>query len=647
MNEHLPEFSKITVDFLEQIYLRQLDNVVKYNDLIASLDLSTLNYQNCLADGLKQDSETVLEDVLLDLDQLHPDKDIRDKSVELGIQIQTFMVEQNMRRDVFKVIDHYYNNQYQQEKNILSPEQNKFVTQAYNNYCNLGLNLPDEQYNRVKEIKKQLGVNSSKYNQNISEENTVIYLKREDLEGLSEEWLNSRFNEIDDNYTVKLQYTDYNPIMEYCVIRETRKMLNIAYASRCHTDNMEIILETIRLRKERANIFGFESHTDYKLQQNMASNSQVVNKFLSGLLDKLKPLTASDLSVLRELAKELDGLTDIKAWDISYYTRIYTEKITKLDQRELAKLFTIDSVTNGIFSIYQELLGLVFTEVTLQFPNSLYAPDIKLFMVSDKSECNKPLGYFYLDLFPRDGKYSHAAMFTIVSKSEFNLPVSAIVCNFDPELDVEFDNVVTFFHEFGHLMHNMVSTNTISCLAGTACQRDFVETPSQMFERWCYCLEPLKRLVKQDKLSMVTEELVSKINAQSKVLQGIFNSRQVAYGLLDAAIHSSNPPEDTWVFFNELIKNMFGYELEPGCNMLANWGHMYGYDAQYYGYQWSLVYAVDLFSFFKDKYLDKELGMKLREKVLAVGGTKSGLEILRDFMDREPDADAFINWLIG
>ncbi len=643
---HLPEFSKITVELLEQIASKQLEDIQKYNDTIASLDLDNLSYQVCFADGFKKDAETALEDVLLDLDQLHPEKAIRDKSVELEQKNRSFIVEQSMRRDVFKVISHYYQNQYQQEKNCLTQEQNTFVEKAYKGYCNLGLNLPDEKYERVKEINKQMGTHSSKYGQNISEEKTTFYLSKEDLDGMDEDWMSSRFDESNNSYTIKLQYPDYIPIMEYCKVRDTRKKMSIAYGSRCNDCNMEIILDTIKLRKERANIFGFVSHTDYKLQENMASNSQIVNTFLSGLMDKLKPLLVSDLEKLRDLANKLDGITDLKPWDVSYYTRIYTEKVTNLDQRELAKLFTIESVTNGIFSIYQELLGLVFTEVTAMYPNALYAPLVKLFMVSDVSNPEQPMGYFYLDLFPRDGKYSHAAMFTLIRKSEYNLPVSAIVCNFDPELNVEFDNVVTFFHEFGHLMHNMVSTNTISSLAGTACQRDFVETPSQMFERWCYCKEPLQRLVTQDKISEVTDELVSKLNAQSKVMQGIFNSRQVAYGLLDSAIHSENPPEDTWAFFNDMIKNLFGYELDPSCNMLANWGHMYGYDSQYYGYQWSLVYAVDLFSFFKDRYLDKELGKNLRDKVLAVGGAKSGLQVLRDFMGREPDANAFVNWLM-
>jgi Zn-dependent oligopeptidase len=250
-----------------------------------------------------------------------------------------------------------------------------------------------------------------------------------------------------------------------------------------------------------------------------------------------------------------------------------------------------------------------------------------------------------LDLFPREGKYGHAAMFTFIRSSQYNLPISAIVCNFDPKLNVEFDNVVTYFHEFGHLMHNMVSKVSISSLSGTACQRDFVETPSQMFEEWCYCEEPLKRLVMPEYVNLINDELVKKINKQNKQMQGIFNARQLTFGLLDQAIHSESIPSDTWIYNNNLVKELFDWETSPKTNILANWGHMFGYDSSYYGYLWSKVYAIDLFSFFKSDPMNKELGMRLREKILSKGGSLDGLDLLRNFMEREPNPDAYIQWL--
>jgi len=637
---YLPNFYSITLELLEQIASRQKSDTIKYNDMIAGLDKSNLSFDLCFEQGFILESQTVLENVLLDLEQLHPDKAIRDKSMELSVDIRVFFVEQNMRRDVFEVIEHYYLNQFVKEKSMLTDEQIKYVNKMYIKYSNLGLNLPEEKYNRIKEINKQMGVKSSKYHANISNVDTQFIFTKDELKGMDDAWLRSRLDPETLTYTISLKYPDYIPLMEYCEVSETRKKMSLAFGSRCMDSNLQIMLECIKLRKERAELFGFTSATDYMLQENMSKDSQTVNSFLSNLIKKLDPLIEYDLSKLSELASN-----PLNPWDLAYYSRIYTEQFSKLDQRELAKLFSMGSVQNGIFSIYQELLGLIFTDVTESNPNALYSPDIKLFQVSDDSDQSKPIGYFYLDMFPRPGKYSHAAMFTFIRKSKYNLPVSAIVCNFDPSADVEFDNVVTFFHEFGHLMHNMVSTNEISGLAGTACQRDFVETPSQMFEQWCYCKEPLIRLVKSEVQIKVTDELVKKINVGSKSMQGIHNGRQVLYGMLDAAIHSSNPPEDTWEFYNSNFFKLFKMQIDPSVNLLANWNHMFGYESQYYGYQWSLVYAHDLFSFFKNDPMNKELGRKLRDKVLAVGGAKTGFEVLEDFMGREPDTNAFINWL--
>jgi Zn-dependent oligopeptidase len=146
-------------------------------------------------------------------------------------------------------------------------------------------------------------------------------------------------------------------------------------------------------------------------------------------------------------------------------------------------------------------------------------------------------------------------------------------------------------------------------------------------------------------VAQVTDELVSKINKKAKTLQGLHNARQVLYGLLDASIHSPNPPSNTWEFYDSKYYELFGIHLDPSVHMLANWSHMFGYDSQYYGYQWALVYAHDLFSFFAPNCMDRELGQKLRTQVLAVGGAKSGLEVLKDFMQREPDTEAFAKWL--
>jgi Zn-dependent oligopeptidase len=651
IGQSLLNFVNLTVEKLVLIYESQKALTIQLNDRIAGLDKSELTYWDCFEYGMQEEAKYTLEFALIDFEQIHPNQEIRDKSTELNKELMAFGIEQSMRQDVYDVISHYYSNQYVHEQRVLTSEQRKYVENTMIGYNMLGLGLDSDKKEKVKEINKKLSASSSDYHKNIAEVKTEFEFDLSELDGMEESWLANRAIcggiEGRTKYKVKLQYPDYVPIMEYCKNRSTRKFMSEAMGSRCADSNMPIILDAIKLRKEKAELFGFESHTDFKLQNMMAKNSQTVMTFLTRLLDLIKPVVKTEKEKLNELAKELDGLNTIESWDKAYYSRIYTERVSGLNMADLKKMFTIDSVTNGIFSIYQELLGLRFLDITQANPQALYSENIRLFGVFDALDLPhaNPLGYFYLDLFPRDGKYSHAAMFTFVRKSKYNLPISAIVCNFDPKLNVDFDNVVTYFHEFGHLMHNMVSTNQISSLSGTACQRDFVETPSQMFEEWCYCEEPLKRLVTQEYIEQVNLELVNKINKQNKQLQGLFNAGQLSYGLLDQAIHSNSIPEDTWVYYNNMVKELFGWEVSPKVNMLANWGHMFGYDSSYYGYLWSKVYAIDLFSFFKSNPLDNQLGMRLRQEILSKGGALDGLDLLRNFMEREPDANAYINWL--
>lgn len=647
-NLNLLNFTNITVELLHSIYEHQKSLTIQLNDRLAGLDKNELSYYNCFEYSMEEESKFITMYSLMDFEQLHPDKEIRAKSVELNKELSSFGIEQSMRQDVYDVISYYYNHQFVEEKLKLTQEQIRYVEKTMIGYEMLGLGLEDVKKEKVKEINKKLSAYGSDYNKNLAEVKTEFEFDLDQLEGMEDGWLKNRLNEETGKYRVKLQYPDYIPIMEYCKVRETRQVMAEAMGSRCADTNLPILLDAIKLRKEKAELFGFKSHTDFKLQNMMAKNSTTVTNFLSRLVDMIKPIVKSDKEKLVQLSKELDNLEEIKSWDSTYYSRIYTERESGLNMSDLKKLFTIESVTNGIFSIYQELLGLKFVDITESNSQALYSPEIKLFGVfnSTDEQLSNPLGYFYLDLFPREGKYGHAAMFTFIRKSKYNLPVSAIVCNFDPKLNVDFDNVVTYFHEFGHLMHNMVSEGEIASLSGTACQRDFVETPSQMFEEWCYCEEPLKRLVLPEYVDTINSELIKKINKQNKQMLGMFNARQLSFGLLDQAIHSETIPEDTWAYYNNLTIELFDWETSPKTNLLANWGHMFGYDSSYYGYMWSKVYAIDLFSFFQSNPLDKELGMRLRKEILSKGGALDGLDLLRNFMGREPNPDAYIQWIL-
>lgn len=638
------DFTKFTSENVNTLCDKYIEYIKETNDYIANLDINTLSYKKCYEDPEEIGQDIIYDETIFNMDSLHPDTELCNTISDCNNRMSDYSIEQSARQDVYNVLLYYYNNQYQEEKDNLTEEQCKYVEKTMISYKMRGFDLKEESKNRVTEINKTISTQSTLYSMNLSRVDTELYFKQEDLEGLPEEWLKQRYDEITSTYKIKLEYPDYIPIMENCKVRETRKIMSIAMGSRCLETNMPIILDTIKLRQEKANLFGYDNFSDYKLQTLMAKDSNTVNTFLNDLLEKIKPQLQVDMDELRKLSLELDNITDLQGYDIAYYSKIYNERTLNINMDEIQKMFSIDSVTNGIFSVYQELLNLTFNNVSDLYPNAIYHKDVKLYSVVDNNTGNE-IGNFYLDLFPRKGKYGHAAMFTLMSKSRFNLPLSGIICNFDPILDVSFDNVVTYFHEFGHLMHSMTTRVNIGCLSGTSCERDFVETPSQMFEEWCYRKNVLMRLVKQEYIDTINDDLVSKLNKEKKSLQGIFNARQLCYCFLDMAIHSNNIPNNTWLFQDKLFKSLFGYNLNVGCNMLANWGHMYGYESSYYSYLWSKVYAIDLFSFFKDNEFNQELGKKLIDEILSKGGVVSGYDMLQNFMNRPANVDAYVQWL--
>jgi Zn-dependent oligopeptidase len=251
------------------------------------------------------------------------------------------------------------------------------------------------------------------------------------------------------------------------------------------------------------------------------------------------------------------------------------------------------------------------------------------------------IGYFYLDLFPRDGKYGHAAVFPCISKSIDTHPVAAMACNFAKDY-MTFDELETFFHEFGHVMHHMSSISKISGTASFSCESDFVETPSQMFEEWVYTNKTLKLISPS-----ITDDIIEKIKKQRNILQGYHYARQLSFCYLDMNVHSKKYDHNSFETNKRITKEILGLDVQENTNSVASFGHlMGGYDAGYYGYLWSLVYAKDLFTKFIDHELDSNIGLKFRNEVLSQGSIRPSMESIRIFLGREPNEDAFIRSIL-
>ncbi len=649
------DYKNLTVALCTSIIHNIMTLEKAHNDQLAKLDLnmSKVNYNSFFQSSLDLDASNAKDLTILNMDSYHPDKEIRDTINDLSTEYDKFSIEQSMRKDVYNVFEYYWKNVFPTEKKHLSSEQIFYVNKCKLGYDMSGLSLDDEPYKLFKEYSTQLSANSNKFAKNIADVNTTFQYKKSDLEtaNMPAAWLDGKIPDSDGNIQLTLKYPDYVPIMEYCSDRSIRKAIATSYNSRCMETNTPLLKSNLQLRNKLAALYG-KSYVDYKLQNRMAKNLATVENFLGQIQAQIQPLLKSELAELEQFAGH-----KLEPYDISYYSRLYKENKLNLKMNDLKQLFKTDTVIQGTMDIYQQLLGLKFNEITDSVKEKLWHEEVRAFEVCEITQTDQTtqtyttIGYFFLDLHPREGKYSHAAVFPFirrhVSDALTNLPFAVMACNFDKSSGtLDFKEVETFFHEFGHVMHNMCTKATISSLAGTSVERDFVETPSQFFENWCYDYEPLLILAPD-----IDRETVTKLQQMKKLLNGYHYSRQLVFALTDIKLHSAKEEitsdTDLVEIYNKVHTDTMGFEPIPGTNMLASFGHiMGGYDSGYYGYMWSEVYSELLLTKFNNKMLDPLMGARLKEHILAPGGTQDSSKSMEDFMETKLDMKSDIKLFI-
>ena len=377
----------------------------------------------------------------------------------------------------------------------------------------------------------------------------------------------------------------------------------------------------------------------------MAGNSQCVKDFLENLKTKMKSLAEEDLTVLSELKlTETGDKSGIAMYDYRYYMKRREKFHFGIDHEAYRPYFPVTKVTEAICGIYQELLGLKFTPDT---SCKLWHEDVRCYVVHDATS-GELLGRFLLDLFPREGKYGHACCIGLQPSCHcdtFTQSAEAVMlANFtrgDPGLT--HDEVETFFHEFGHLMHQLCSRTQLSCFSGTRVERDFVETPSQMLENWCWTRDGLRRLSCHFQTGEpLSDQMVDDLVRTRFVSHGLQTLRQVALSTLDFVLHTD--PAASLSVYDVIMRDILGISPVSDTCMPATFAHLTGgYDSKYYGYLWSQVFAADMFAtrFLPEGVLSPGVGMEYRKCILEPGGTLDAGVMLRNFLGREPNSDAF------
>lgn len=509
-----------------------------------------------------------------------------------------------------------------------------------------GVNLAAPARVRAKEIFERLDKLAQDFNRNTRDVNTKLAFSEADLKGVPAQALANRAKDAQGNYLFALDYPEQSAIMNNAEVESTRQAFYAAFNQRGGQANLDILKEAIALRLELAKIMGFTNFADWATRRKMAGSALAVNTFLADVQGRVEALERREIDELRQEKLKFTGNKDavLKAWDTSFFQQRLKKERYSVDQNEVRKQFPTEPTIAWMMKVTSTLYGVQFQ------PNKtlpVWQVDVRAYDVLE-GKTGKYLSSFYLDLFPREGKYKHAAAFPVrgVSLAVNRTPVSVLVTNFNRE-GFDQDELRTLYHEFGHIMHGVLSKTRYVLNAGTGVKRDFVEAPSQMFEAWALRPESLALFASVcASCKPIDMKLIERMDASRAFGQGRFYATQRLYAAYDMSLHTAAAvdPLQSWVDISS--KTPMGYT--PGNMLPAAFGHvMGGYQAGYYGYMWSEVLALDMRSAFGNNVMDTAKGAKYRKLILESGGERPPTELVQEFLGRKPSPDAFFLEITG
>ncbi|KAF4611316.1 hypothetical protein G7Y89_g15697 [Cudoniella acicularis] len=652
--------------------------------IVAEVTPETATFANVVLPMAEDENAASLRGRIIGFYQaVSTDSQLRDASSKAEETMDEFNIEASMREDIFKLVDAAFN-----KKEELDPESQRLLEKERKSYIRNGLGIPAGPLrDRFKEIKKRLSTIQIEFQKNLNEENGGIWFTKKELEGVPEDTLATFEKGTGDNegklrFTFK--YPDLFPTLKFALDPETRKKVFIENENKCN-QNVPLFKEAIILRDEAARLLGYTDHASFRLEDKMAKTPKTVNDFLDDLRVQLAPGGAKEVKHLMEIKNEdlksrgLETLNDgnYYLWDSRFYGRMMVEKEFSIDEQKIAEYFPLQKTVEGMLGIFEELFGFVFVEIDGEERTKIsesgkgidiaWHEDVKIFSVwDDEGEGGAFIGYLYLDLHPRPGKYGHAANFSLqpgfyYANGTRRYPVTALVCNFSkptktkPSL-LKHDEVVTLFHELGHGIHDLAGRTKYSRFHGTSVVRDFVEAPSQMLENWCWAPSQIKSL-SNHYLSgeKIPDDLIEKQIRVKHVNDALFKLRQLHFGIFDMTVHTPKSHDEAEAFklselYNNLRTQISGLKGPEALGLPSDWGNgqatfghlIGGYDAGYYGYLSSQVYSTDMFySVFKKDPMNGKEGRRYRHMVLEKGGSQEEMKTLEDFLGRKPSTEAF------
>lgn len=619
------------------------------HDAVASVPLDKVTYANVispLADLEAHQFPLVQSCVFPKL--VSTLEDVRKASAEAERRIDAHVSMCSKREDVYRVVKAFAS-----KGEWMNPEAKNYIKCLVRDFEQNGLNLTVTKKQEVQRLRAQIEELSLRYIRNLNDDSSCLLFSEAELVGLPTEYLKSLDKAGNDKYKITLRSHNVLALLELCQVGTTRRMVAAAYGKRCGEVNLSVLESLVELRHKYARLFGYSNYADYAVDLRMAKTSTKVFEFLEDISASLTDLATGELALLKDLKKKEEGEPPFGIEDLLYYVKRVEEAQFDLDFGALKQYFPVDVVLSGILKITQDLFGLRFQEVA---DAEIWHGDVSVFSVFDLSS-GELLGYFYLDIYTREGKYGHTCVVALQNgalsySGERQIPVALLISQLQKGNGghsglLRFPEVVSLFHEFGHVVQHICNRASFARFSGLRVDPDFVEIPALVLENWCYESFSLKLIsgFHQDITKPINDEICKSLKRWRNSFSALKLKQEILYCLFDQIIHSTDNVDIVELFKHLHPKVMLGLPMLEGTNPASCFPRSaIGFEAACYSRIWSEVFATDIFaSKFCDDLVNHHVGMQFRNKVLAMGGAKEPIEILSDFLGREPSIDAFID----
>ena len=574
------------------------------------------------------------------LQQVHPDAALREQAEAAEVEAHRLLTDLSLDREVYDllVVD-----DAEQRPSGLDDDAERIRNFALRDFRRSGVDRDEATRERVRAINERETELGQTFDRHIRDDDTTVRLRPEQLAGLPQDWVEAHPVGDDGLVELTLEYPDVVPMLTFATDRDARLTVATAFNNRAWPANDDVLVELMKLRQEHSSLLGYDGWPSYDAEVKMIETGDAIATFVDKISKAAESSAIRDRDILlARIRQDRPDADTLDAADRSFYTETIKREQHSVDAQEVRRYFSFDQVRQGLLDVTGRLFGLGYERVDVPtWHEDVAAYDVLL--------AGERIGRIYLDLHPRENKFNHAAQFTLTDGvTGRQLPEGVLVCNFSRGV-MEHSDVVTLFHEFGHLVHHVLGgKQQWARFSGVATEWDFVEAPSQMLEEWAWDAGVLEGFANDEEGTPIPADLVARMRAAEDFAKGLQARTQMFYAALSYRIHQE-PPTDGAAIGALSQQLQAAYSMVsplPDTHFHAAFGHLDGYSSGYYTYMWSLVIAKDLFSAFdRENLYDAEIAGRYRDRILAQGGRHDAADLVEDFLGRPFGFESFASWL--